>query len=150
MSKQLLPCAFCGGKPILRNAGPGNWWVSCESCKAGTDDGSKERAAGLWNARSSIEISDEDMRDLLSSKDVGSGRAKLRRLLRLKSTACQGEKWGYQLDNLISLAGSNELLNYQEKDGTPSVVRKMTIDRLEALRTKLLKALSTSSSEVEP
>ena len=43
--------------------------------------------AGIAAPPERVEISDEDMRDLLSSKDVGSGRAKLRRLMSLKSTA---------------------------------------------------------------
>lgn len=68
------------------------------------------------------------------------------------SNAVREKRWGYQLDNLISLAGSNELLNYQEKDGPPSAVRKQTIARLEALRAGLLVALSPApeAGEAEP
>lgn len=47
----LLPCPFCDGPARLLKGGPGNCFVRCDACSAGSDDGSEERVIEKWNRR---------------------------------------------------------------------------------------------------
>lgn len=56
MSKELLPCPFCGGPAELTGFKAPEFWVRCPAigCKASTEGfGSKERAIQAWNTRTS-------------------------------------------------------------------------------------------------
>lgn len=49
--RALLPCPFCGGKPLL--SGPANYpWIECQSCWCTSDSAAGSDAAiAAWNRR---------------------------------------------------------------------------------------------------
>src|SRR5689334_23300060 len=53
--ERLLPCPFCDGEPLLHDDAPPTMkYVSCTSCKATSDDGSRERVIAAWNRRRAV------------------------------------------------------------------------------------------------
>jgi len=64
----LLPCPFCGSKPLLLGLKAPEFWVSCPKigCKAGTEAfGGKNKAIAVWNRRVTPAPDSEKLRDAL-------------------------------------------------------------------------------------
>lgn len=51
MSAALLPCPFCGHRPLSTSWNAALWWISCTHCEAEVSFGTKEGAEAQWNAR---------------------------------------------------------------------------------------------------
>lgn len=49
----LLPCPFCGHRPlnVALNPGTNLWWISCTHCQCEMGQGSQERVIADWNTR---------------------------------------------------------------------------------------------------
>jgi ribosomal protein L37AE/L43A len=49
---ELLPCPFCGSHEVTRQSAMGEYWVLCETCRAGSAMSHYEQGADiLWNTR---------------------------------------------------------------------------------------------------
>ena len=69
MSKELLPCPFCGGEVEMLNYSPKEWLVSCKQCSGMVEKWreTKEEAIEQWNTRKPI---DRIMEQLEEEKDI--------------------------------------------------------------------------------
>ena len=50
--RDLLPCPFCGGAPVLKSGAPGCHWIECAKCKVQTDDRNTPEIP--WNTRADL------------------------------------------------------------------------------------------------
>jgi hypothetical protein len=55
-TEALKPCPFCGCAAKMISGGPGNYFVQCTSCRAGTDDVHRDHAVELWNTRAALSV----------------------------------------------------------------------------------------------
>lgn len=53
MSKNLLPCPFCGGEPSMVSEAGNRHYIRCLSCDQQFEQSDEESAARAWNRRTS-------------------------------------------------------------------------------------------------
>lgn len=51
---ELLPCPFCGGKPVINLYPTGDKSVYCPFCKVETFIGEKMKVTEAWNRRTAV------------------------------------------------------------------------------------------------
>lgn len=63
----LMPCPFCGGKPVMKHSGEGYYYscsISCEDCDNANASGVNDLdASNSWNTRPTASLTEEQVNE---------------------------------------------------------------------------------------